>query len=384
MVQAPPTASVVIIGGGIMGTAAAYELAKAGVEDVVVVERSDLGSGSTCKAAGGLRSQFSDEVNIALGARSLETFRRFREDFDQDLDLVTSGYLFLIDNDADAAAFEANVALQRSLGQNSRMLTVAEAHDLSPVISTDGLVAAAFNPDDAHCTPEAAVAGFARAARRLGVTFLTHTEVTGIDVAGGTIAGVQTSAGPIAAPTVVCAAGAWSKAVGQMAGVDLPVTPLRRQIMVTEPVAFDARRLPFTIDFTTSFYFHSEGDGLLLGAPEQEDLYDFDLHTDPRWLDRLCDLIALRAPGLEDVSVRKGWAGLYELTPDHNALIGRAADVPGFIYACGFSGHGFLQGPAVGEVVRDLYLDRTPFVDIGGMGVERFAADALRTELNFV
>ena len=215
---APTHASVVIVGGGIMGTATAHYLAEAGVEDVVLVERDELGSGSTSKAAGGLRSQFSDEVNIALGARSLETFRRFRSDFDQDIDLVTSGYLFLLDDEEDAARFERNVALQQSLGQSSRMVTVAEAAELSPVISTAGLVGGAFNPDDAHCTPEAAVAGFARAARRRGVTVLRHTAVTDIVVEDGAVTGVETSRGPIATSTVVCAAGAWSQALGAMAG----------------------------------------------------------------------------------------------------------------------------------------------------------------------
>lgn len=381
---APTHASVVIVGGGIMGTATAHYLAEAGVEDVVLVERDELGSGSTSKAAGGLRSQFSDEVNIALGARSLETFRRFRSDFDQDIDLVTSGYLFLLDDEEDAARFERNVAHQQSLGQSSRMVTVAEAAELSPVISTAGLVGGAFNPDDAHCTPEAAVAGFARAARRRGVTVLRHTEVTDIVVEDGAVTGVETSRGPIATSTVVCAAGAWSQALGAMAGVELPVTPLRRQIMVTEPVDFDARKLPFTIDFSTSYYFHSEGDGLLMGAPELTDVREFDTHRDPEWIEHLSRLIAHRTPALEDVCIRRGWAGLYECTPDHNALIGSAADVDGFLYACGFSGHGFLQGPAVGEVLRDLYLGREPFVDISPMSVERFAADALRVELNIV
>ncbi|WP_295689875.1 FAD-binding oxidoreductase [uncultured Brevibacterium sp.] len=381
---APSHASVVVIGGGIMGAATAHYLAEAGVEDVVLVERDELGSGSTSKAAGGLRSQFSDEVNIALGARSLETFRRFATDFDHDIDLVTSGYLFLLDNDEDAAAFERNVALQQSLGQASRMVSVAEAAALSPIISTTGLVAGAFNPEDAHCTPEAAVAGFARAARRRGVTVCKHTEVTDIVVEDGAVTGVETSRGPIATDTVVCAAGVWSQALGAMAGVELPVTPLRRQIMVTEPVDFDARSLPFTIDFSTSFYFHSEGDGLLMGAPEVADVREFDMHRDPEWAEHLSGLISRRAPALEDVCVRSGWAGLYECTPDHNALIGSAEEVSGFLYACGFSGHGFLQGPAVGEVMRDLYLGRQPFVDVSPMGVGRFSTDELRVELNIV
>ena len=392
----PASARVVIVGGGIMGAATAYELAAAGVDNVVVLERNELGSGSTCKAAGGLRSQFSDEVNILLGARSLETFRRFKEKFDQDLDLVQSGYLFLLDNEADTAAFERNVALQQSLGQNSRMVTVAQAQELSPVISTDGLVAGAFNPDDAHCTPEAAVAGYVRAARRLGVQFFTRTEVTGITVEAGAITGVsaqiadeggeapEVRTAEIATDTVICTAGAWSGQVGDMAGVTLPVTPLRRHIVVSEPVGFGVRSLPFTIDFSTSYYFHSEGDGLLVGCPEETDVWEFTEKRDAGWLEYLCGFITRRTPALADIRPRRGWAGLYETTPDHNALIGTSAEVGGFHYACGFSGHGFLQGPAVGEVMRDLYLGREPFVDVAGMGVERFASSELRVELNIV
>lgn len=375
---------VAIIGGGIMGIASAYELARAGVR-CVLLERDELGSGSTSRAAGGVRSQFSDATNIALGAHSLEVFRDFRSRFDQDIDFVGSGYLFLLDNEADAADFESNVATQRAMGQHSTMLTPSQAKELSPVISTDGLVAAAFNPDDAHCTPESVVAGYARAARRLGADIRRHTAVTDIAAEGGRVTGVHTDSGFIAAEAVVCAAGTWSGQVAGWAGVDLPVQPLRRHIIVTEPVPFDARKLPFTIDFTTSFYFHSEGSGLLLGAPEEVDLWDFNTRNDPGWVEHLGELMAARAPGLADVELGRGWTGLYEITPDHNALIGEAADVQGFFYACGFSGHGFLQGPAVGQVMRDMYLGRTPFVDVSGLSVERFAtADQTRRELNFV
>lgn len=376
----PSSASVVVIGGGIMGVSTAYHLAQAGVEDVVLLERDTLGSGSTCKAAGGVRASFSDEANILLGARSLETYRRFPTLFDQDIDLVTSGYLFLLDREEDAAVFESSVELQRSLGVRSEMVTPARIADLSPLVRTEDLVAGAWGPDDGHATPESAVAGFARAARRLGVRILQHTAVTSIVVEDGRITGVETNAGPIATGTVVCTAGAWSGALGAMVGVDLPVTPLRRHIMVTAPVSFDARSMPFTLDVSTSFYFHSEGSGMLLGAPDRTDAWGFDMHQDPRWSEYLCELIEHRAPGLADVQAHRGWAGLYEVTPDHNALIGRAHEVEGFLYACGFSGHGFLQGPAVGEVLRDLHLGTTPVVDVSGLSADRFAAESLRPE----
>lgn len=377
-------AEVVVVGGGVMGASIACHLARAGVRDVVLVERDELAAGSTSKAAGGVRAQFSDELNIRLGARSLEAFDRFEADTGQDIGLHKVGYLFLLSTPEEVASFEAGVRLQNSLGVPSRMLDPAEARRLSPLIVTDGLLAAAYSPDDGHCTPESVVQGYAATARRYGATVLRHTEVTGIDLRGDTITGVRTSEGPIATGTVICAAGAWSRAVGAMAGVDLPVEPLRRQIAVTEPVPGLKPDLPMTIDFTTSLYFHAEGPGLLVGMSDPDERPGFDTGTHDRWIPRLYDAMEHRAPALLDLRRTGGWAGLYEVTPDHNALIGEATSVSRFLYATGFSGHGFLQGPAVGEVVRDLYLGRVPFVDVSPLSADRFAADALRPEANCV
>lgn len=389
---------VVVIGGGIMGLTSAYELSRVGLR-VLLLERDELGAGSTSKAAGGLRSQFSDETNILLGARSLEAYVRMQEERHHALDLLQTGYLFLLSDEADLARFEQDVALQNSLGRPTRILTVAEAVALSPVISPDGLVAAVFNPDDAHCTPEAAVGAYAHEARQAGAILWTRAEVTGIEVTNGQVSFVTVTRGRLGGGPglgetsrevrvrtshVVCAAGAWSPAIGAMVGIDLPIRPLKRHVVVTEPVDFDARAMPFTIDFSTSFYLHSEGSGLLMGAPEVVDTWDFDLRTDPGWLEHLGDLIDRRAPALRDVEVRAGWAGLYEVTPDHNALIGSSDTVRGFHYACGFSGHGFLQGPAVGEVVKDLVTGQTPCVDVRGMSLDRFAGGDLRPELTVV
>ncbi|MER7577082.1 FAD-binding oxidoreductase [Streptomyces sp. NPDC126514] len=377
-------ADVVVVGGGVMGTSIACALARAGVRDVVLVERDELAAGSTSKAAGGVRAQFSDELNIRLGARSLEAFDRFETDTGQDIGLHKVGYLFLLSTPEEVASFEAGVRLQNSLGVPSRMIDPAEARRLSPLIVTDGLLAAAYSPDDGHCTPESVVQGYAATARRHGATLLRHTEVTGIDLRGSTVTGVRTSRGRIDTGTVICAAGAWSRAVGAMAGVDLPVEPLRRQIAVTEPLPVLPPGLPMTIDFTTSFYFHAEGPGLLVGMSDPDERPGFDTGTHDRWIPRLCAAMERRAPGLLDLRRTGGWAGLYEQTPDHNALIGEATSVSRFLYATGFSGHGFLQGPAVGEVLRDLYLGRVPFVDVSPLSADRFAADALRPEANRV
>ncbi|MEO3823922.1 FAD-binding oxidoreductase [Actinomadura sp. B10D3] len=377
-------AEVVVIGGGVMGTSIAFHLAEAGVRDVLLLERNELGSGSTCKAAGGVRAQFSDEVNIRLGARSLEAFARFPDRPGQEIDLHRVGYLFLLSRPEDVASFERSVALQNALGVPSRMVSAAEARRLSPMISADGLLAAAFSPDDGHCTPESVVLGYAAGARRHGATISTHCEVTGIETEGGEVRAVRTSRGRIGTRAVICAAGAWSAAVGRMAGVDLPVEPLRRQIVFTEPISDLPRPVPMTIDFATSFYFHAEGQGLMLGMSDPDERPGFLLNRSDAWLHRLTEAIGARAPRLLDVGLTGGWAGLYEVTPDHNALIGEEETVSRFLYATGFSGHGFLQGPAVGEVVRDLYLGREPFTDVGPLHAARFAGDLLRPEINRV
>jgi sarcosine oxidase, subunit beta len=368
----PASAEVVVIGGGAIGTSIAFHLAEAGVPDVVLLERDELGTGSTCKAAGGVRAQFSDRINIELGARSLEAFTRFGRRPGQEIDLHQVGYLFLLSTDEDVASFERDVKLQNELGVRSRMIDVAEARALSPLIETDGLLAAAYSPDDGHCTPESVVLGYASAARRLGAALLTGVGVTGIDVEGGEARTVHTDRGAITAGTVVCAAGAWSQELGDMVGTPLPVTPVRRQIVFTEPMPDLPPVVPFTIDFATSYYFHREGRGLLLGMSDPDQEPGFHLSYSDEWLPRLGEAIQARTPSLLEVGIGNGWAGLYEVTPDHNALIGRSSATPNFLYATGFSGHGFLQAPAVGEVIRDLHLGRTPVVDTGPLSADRF------------
>ena len=383
--QPPRQASVVIIGGGIMGVSTAYHLAAAGVTGVVLVDSGALGSGSTSKAAGGVRAQFSDSINIRLALRSMRAFETFTERFGQEIDFHQVGYLFLLDSAADVSSFEDAVRLQNELGVPSRMISPAEAVRRSPLISPDGLLAAVFSPDDGYCTPESVVLGYATAARGLGARLIPHCPVTQIQTrGGGQITAVVTAGGRIATGTVICAAGPWSRQVGGWVGVDLPVTPLRRQVLVTEPISGLARDLPFTIDFGTSFYFHREGPGLLLGMSDPDETPGFKLSRSDAWLPGLGRAMQRRAPGLMSAGIRSGWAGLYEVTPDHNALIGESAAVTRFLYATGFSGHGFLMGPAVGEVMRDLYLGRPPCIDVAALTADRFAAAMTRPERNII
>jgi len=380
----PGRADVVVVGGGVMGASIAFHLAEAGVGEVVLVERDQLASGSTSKAAGGVRAQFSDPLNIQLGARSLEAFADFGTRPGQEIDFRRVGYLFLLSRPEDVATFERSIELQHRLGVPSRLVDPAEARRLSPPIDTDGLLAAAFSPEDGLATPEAVVQGYAAGARRHGAHVATGCELLEVRLAGEAIAAVVTSRGVVETPALVCAAGAWSRRVGEMVGVDLPVTPSRRQVLLTEPVPWLPERLPMTIDLTSSFYFHREGPGLLMGMSLDDEPPGFNLERDDTWIPRLVEAMARRAPSLAEVGVAGGWAGLYEVTPDHNALIGEAARPARFLYATGFSGHGFLQGPAVGEVVRDLFLGRPPPVDVTPLAVDRFHQGRDRYEHNIV
>ena len=367
-----------------MGTSIAYHLANAGVTDVVLVDKSYLGSGSTCKAAGGVRAQFSDSLNIAFGARSLKVFENFRELFDQEIDLRQVGYLFLLSTPQDVELFERSMVEQHKLGVPSRMISLDEAKERSPLISTDGLLGAVFSPTDGHCSPESVVLGYATAARRNGAVLIPHCGATGIEVRDGRIRAVQTEYGRIATEAVICVAGAWSREVGAWAGVDLPVTPLRRQVLVTEPIPGLDPNTPFTVDFSSTFYFHAEGPGILLGMSDPDETPGFKFEQSDDWLPRLGQAIERRAPSLSDVGLSSGWAGLYETTPDNNALVGEARGIERFLYVTGFSGHGFLMGPAMGEVIRDLYLRVPPFVDISQLDAQRFSSGVVRPELNIV
>jgi sarcosine oxidase subunit beta len=379
----PESAAVVVIGGGVIGTSAAFHLAEAGV-DVVLVERAQLGSGSTCRAAGGVRTQFSDLLNIEIAERSLAAFRNFNRRPGWEIDLKQVGYLFVLTRASDLDAFEESVALQKECGLDSRIVTAGEARGLCPLLEGEDILAGAFSPGDGHATPEGVVQGYAFAARAQGADIRVGCEVLAIDTRGDQITEVLTSQGSIATNTVICAAGPWSRGCGDMVGVELPVTPLRRQILFTEAIDGLPANLPMTIDFESSFYFHREGPGLLIGMADANEKPGFSIETTEDWIPDLMAVVRRRAPRIADAGIRGGWAGLYEMTPDHNAIIGEAVGVSRFLYATGFSGHGFLQGPAIGEILRDMVLRRPTFIDITPLSVERFDVSALRPEYNIV
>lgn len=379
----PERAGVVVVGGGVIGSSAAFHLAEAGV-DVCLLERSELASGSTSRAAGGVRAQFSDPLNISLGLRSIEAYTNFAERPHAEIDLKQVGYLFLLDRPEDVTSFEQSIELQNEHGVPSRFVDIEEVEHLCPIAGLDGVLAATFSPLDGHASPEAVVQGYAAGARRHGATVVTGCALDGIDLVGGEIRGVRTGAGPIETTTVVCAAGAWSPDIARMVGVELPVKPVLREIGYTAAGASLPDGIPLTVDFSTGFYFHREGPGLLFGMADREQAAGFDVPTDPAWLEQVTAVAERRLPILLELGIAGGWKGYYEVTPDHNALIGESQSPSRFLYATGFSGHGFLQGPAVGEIVRDLVLGREPFADVAPLSVERFARDAPRPELNVI
>jgi sarcosine oxidase subunit beta len=380
----PKQAEVVVVGGGITGTSIAFHLAEAGV-DVCLLERGELASGSTSRAAGGVRAQFSDSLNVALGQRSLEAFTRFEDRPGGAIDFEQVGYLFLLDRPQDVSLFERSVELQNELGLPSRILELEEARRLCPLARLEGVLAATFCPLDGTANPEAAVGGYAAGARRHGATVLTGCAVTGIDLAGGEIEAVQTSLGAVVTATVVCSAGVWSPEVAGFVGIELPVEPLFREVGFTGPDASLPERIPLTVDFSSGLYFHREGPGLLFGLADREQEPGFDAPPPERpWLEKVVEVAERRLPVLLEMGIAGGWRGYYDVSPDYNALVGEAAAVSRFLYATGFSGHGFLQGPAIGEVVRDLVLGREPFVDVSPLAVERFERWAPRPEHNVI
>lgn len=330
------------------------------MRDVVLLERDALASGSTSKSAGGIRAQFADELNIRIALRSL----RELEEIGDEISFRQHGYLFLLDNEDDVAIFRAALELQQSLGVPSRELTPAEAKELVPQLVVDDLLAATYCPRDGYATPEAVVRHYATAS---GATIRQSCAATGIVVERERIVGVETAAGRIATDTVVCCAGVWSREVGALAGVDLPVQGEARTMWFTPEDGGLPQRLPLTIDFSTGFYVHREGPGLAFGGRESA-------------LEEVAAAAAHRLPALAELPVRSSWWGWYDVSPDWNALVGEAAGVSRFLYATGFSGHGFQQAPAVGEHLAELVVGREPTLDLSAFSAERFAAGAERPE----
>lgn len=382
----PPTADVVIIGGGVMGTSTAYHLALKGCRNVLLLEReSFFGIQATGRCAGGIRYQFGTEINVRLSLLSLPMLDRFEEELGQPIDLRYCGYLFLLTNPADVAAFRQNVEMQHRLGVMTRWLEPEEIARMVPLINLEGVLAGTFHERDGLADPNSVVQGYVSGARRLGARLLNDVEVTGIEVAGGRVRGVVTNRGRVAAPVVVNAAGPWAGEVGRMAGVEVPIVPIRRQIVVTGPIPEVPPDFPFVIDFAQSLYFHREGPGILTGMSNPNEPPGFDQSVDEEW-----ELVHLEAAMkrmliLEKATLASHWAGLYEVTPDAHPILGRVPELEGFYIIGGFSGHGFMHGPICGLLLAEEILDgRAHTLDISSLSITRFREGKSIREYNVV
>jgi len=377
-------ADVVIIGGGVIGASIAYHLAVKGVRDVVVVERDRLGAGSTSRNAGGVRLQFSTEINARLSLRSLPRLERFNDEMGVDPGFEQVGYLFLITNDRDAASFERSLQLWSRLGIPARRLDQGQVHELFPEVRIDDVRFATYCEKDGYLDPTSLLNGYVARAREQGVRFSEGQAVTAIDLESGRVSGVRTPSSTISTPTVVNAAGPWAGEVGKLVGVDLPITPLRRQIFVTDPVAGLDRDFPLTVEMATGFYFHRESGGVLMGMADPADKPGFDDSVNWEFLPTIVERALDRMPALEKANVKTGWAGFYEDTPDKHPILGRIAAVPGFISAAGFSGHGLMHAPAAGEAIAELIVDGKTTLDISALSFDRFARGDLIREHNVI
>ncbi len=382
----PERAEVVIIGGGVMGASTAYHLAKRGVKEVVLLERAAFfGQGSTGRCAGGIRHQFSTDINIELSIKSLAMLENFERETGQAIDIKLSGYLFLLSTPEEMNQFRQNVERQHAHGIMSEIWTPEQIAQRVPLVRLDGIIGGTYYGRDGTADPSGVVNGYIAAARKLGVKALNDVEVNGIEVSGGKISAVHTNRGSIKTAAVVNAAGPWAAQLAALAGVDLPVHPERQQILVTQPMPEIPNDFPFVIDFHQRLYFHREGAGLLTGMSIVGQSPTYDQTVDPEWTMQHMDKAMERLPVLEMAGKLSEWAGLYEVTPDAHPIIGPIPSVPGFYAVTGFSGHGFMHGPIAGLLVSEQIVDgKAHTVDITSLRAERFAEGQLIREFNVV
>jgi sarcosine oxidase subunit beta len=368
----PHTADIVIIGAGAIGASIAYHLARRGARDVVVLERDQVGAGSTSKAAGGIRVQFATPVEVEFSLRGIAFFKRFEDEMGVPCDFHQEGYLFVVTDEPTLARFRTNVALQRRLGADVRVIAPDDARALVPELQVDDALAAVWGPMDGYASPNDVVQAYAAQARARGVRILEGTPVTGIQTRGDRVASVETPAGSIATRLVVNAAGPWAPLVGRMAGLDLPVDPRRRHIFVTD--AFDGIRhpLPLVTDCGSGFYCRSEQGAVLMSPGDIGGVTEYEAHVDWSVLETAVEKAVRRIPALERARVRHAWAGLRPLTPDGRAILDWAPGLDGLFLAVGFCGHGFQHSPAVGETVAELLLDGRCGVDLSDLRLDRF------------
>ena len=382
------TAQVVIIGAGIMGASIAYHLAARGCTDVVILEQAETEiSGSTARSAAGVRHQFSTEVNVRLSLYGIERLKHFSEEIGGNAELRQVGYLFLIDNPATWAEYQRSAAMQRRLGARVELLTPEEAARFIPETRTEGLAGATYGPDDGYCDPYGVASGYLRRARALGARLLRATPAIGIERDNQRATAVATPSGQISCDLVVNAAGSWAGQVGTLAGLDIPVRPYRRCVYMTEPFAHIPGPIPLTIDVGSGFYMRKEQYNVLFGMSNLAEPPSHNLQIDWDWLDTVLEHGLARFPILERAGLAEKlcWAGSYEITPDHMPILGRHPELPNYLDASGFSGHGIMHSPATGLLIAEEILDgRAHTIDIDELRITRFAIERPHHELNIV
>jgi sarcosine oxidase subunit beta len=404
------TADVVIIGSGIVGSSVAYHLGEQGCTNVLVIEReAHQGKGSTGKSMGGVRAQFSTPANIQMSRYSIDFFSRFDEVIGYPADYRAHGYLFCATNENHLEYLKANRERQRALGvENVELVSRDDIAKFVPQLRVDDIIGGTFCQTDGFVDPHSVMMGFMLKARERGARLWLDTQVTGIEVENSSslhlegplvppspgtesastliqrrVLGVMTSRGPIYTRIVVNAAGPWAAEVARLAGTELPVEPLRRQLVPTEPFGGLPQRFPMVIDMSTGFHFRREGKGILLAWNDPEETPGFKTDFDPGFIEKILTRAASRVPALAEAEVnpRRAWAGLYEMTPDHHAIIGPAADVAGLYFVNGFSGHGVMHSPASGRITADLILrGHSDLINAKQLNVERFASGQLLEE----
>ena len=353
--------------------------------DVLLLERAELGSQSTGKCAGGVRQQFSNEPNVLLQRLAVRMLESFEAEVGHPADFRQIGYLFLLTQPQQVEEFRHNLDMWHRLGlTEARWVAPDEAARMVPVLNVDDVLGCTFCPTDGIASPADVTAGYAAAAKRLGAKVREGVEVMGIHVAEGRVSGVRTSVGEVATRLVFDCAGPWAASIGRMAGLEVPVLPYRRHIAVTDTFSAVPRNSPMTVDFHTSFYFHPEGDGVLLGMSDREEKPGFDIEVNWDFMERTFEQAARRAPALAGAGLKTAWAGLYETTPDHQAILGPVREIEGFWCMAGFSGHGFMQAPPAALLLTQLLLDGKTEIDISPFGFERFARGGLVRERNVI
>ena len=368
-------AEVAIVGGGVVGASIAYHLAARGVSGIVVFEREEeLGTGSTGKCAGGVRLQFSTAANVEMSRISIAALKRFEEELGQAVDFKQNGYLFVLSKEEHLETFRKNAEKQKALGVPVEVMTPREARSVVAELEIDDLVGATFCQEDGIANPHAMVQGYASGARRLGATFLKSAEVTAIEVASGRVRSMTAGGERFDVGRVVNAAGPWAKLIAKMAGIDLPVEPVRRQYFITKPLEWIPDTFPLLIDWGTGVYMHKESGGMLVGESDLAEPPSFHQQVDWDFLATVSEHAVARIPRLQEAEVSTGVAGLYEVSPDHNAILGAVPGVENFFCANGFSGHGMQHAPAVGLVIAELLTEGAArSVDLAPYDFTRFS-----------